>query len=140
MTTPVPAWLAHYQTTTGLPDPRRQGRNARPTTCPRCGRLVLTGADHHRIAAYPTVDPYALTPQLEAAAVILAIPTYELRGQPPTWELHPRTFPTVPTWPIPPANQCRVVAEHSCDNPPLSTTPLPTRRTPTPATTNTIPY
>lgn len=122
-----PAWVTAYITRTGNPDPRRLGRNARPRTCPGCGRLTLVGADHHRIAAHPTVDPHPLTPALEAGAVLLAIATYELRGEPPTWELHARTFPGVPTWPLKPADSCRVVAAHSCTRPPLTTATLTIR-------------
>lgn len=127
----APIWLARYMTTTGAPDPRRVGRAARPRGCPRCGRLVLVGEDHHRMAAVVTVDPYALKTPDEVKAILDGIATYELNGEPPAWELRPRTIPTVPLiGKRSPAESVRVVAAHRCGRPPLTRDALPTRAPP----------
>ena len=111
-----------------MPDPRYSRRAAQPKTCPTCGRLTLRGLDHHRIAATVTVDPYQLNKADEATAVIAGVATYELRGDPPTWELNERTHPGLITiWPLTPADECTVVAAHQCNTQPISGTPLPTR-------------
>lgn len=137
----TPPWLAHYVTASGNPDPRRAGRTARPRTCPRCGRLVLHGADHHRTAAYVNVDPFALSPIDEARAILAGAPTFTLTGDPPAWELNYRTMPGVRAIPgMRRADECVVVAEHSCDRAPYSGVPLATRA-PRPTTPdNAIPY
>lgn len=123
----TPAWLAHYTTTSGNPDPRVAGRTARPRTCPGCGRLVLHGADHHRLAAYVSVDPYQATVVQEAAAILAGLYTYELAGEPPTWQLRYRVQPGVPLIAhLQRADNCRVVIEHTCARN-LATEPLALR-------------
>lgn len=120
----TPAWLAAYTTRSG-DDPRLVGTRAIPRTCP-CGRLVLVGYDAPVIAGLATVDPYAATPQLEAAAVILATATYQLWGDPGRYELTPRHVPAVRTVGVKrPASDVLVVLAHTCYRPPLATTPLP---------------
>lgn len=120
----TPPWLAAYTTRSG-DDPRLVGTRAIPRTCP-CGRLVLVGYDAPAIAGLATVDPYTATPQLEAAAVILATPTYQLWGDPGRYELTPRHIPGVRTVGTKrPASDVLVVLAHRCDRPTLATTPLP---------------
>lgn len=122
----TPRWLEAYITSSGMPDPRRAGRNARPRLC-TCGALVLHGADHHRIAAFVDVDPYALDAAGEGRAILAGAATYELAGEPPQWELRHRTYPGVPAlWPVPNRGR-RVVAAHSCSDPPYSDNPITTR-------------
>lgn len=128
MTATTPRWVDAYTTRTGLPDPRLTGTTAQPRHCATCRLLVLTGWDAPLLAALATTDPYQLTPHLEAAAVILDIPTYHLWGVPGRYELTPRHTPgIIPIGRMPSADQCVVVAAHHCGRPPLSTVPLPTR-------------
>lgn len=121
--TSTPRWLALYETKTGAPARLASGR-AIPHHC-TCGRLTLTGYDDHICAFQATVDPYAATPQLEAAALILGIPTYQLWNSPPRYELSRRTpFPAAPQE-LTLASQCVVVLAHDCNRRPLATQPLP---------------
>jgi hypothetical protein len=126
--TTSPPWLAAYDLSTG-DDPALRGRRAVPRHCRTCRRLVLAGYDGHVAAWLAVVDPYQLTPQLEAACVVLARRTYRLRGLPGSYELNPRYSPAVqPFAPRPSAADVLVVAEHHCDTPPLSRQHLPTPR------------
>lgn len=121
-----PAWLTAYTTRTGAdPNPRLAGTRAIPRPCPTCARLTLTGYDAPLIAGLATTDPYLLTPNLEAAALILARPTYQLWGAPGRYELTPRSPIHITGLRLPSADHVPVVAAHDCPRPPLSTTPLP---------------
>lgn len=125
----TPPWLTAYSTMSG-DDPRLVGTRAIPRTC-TCGHLVLVGYDAPRIAGLATVDPYQATPQLEAAAVILATATYQLWGEPGRYELTPRHIPGVRTLGMKrPAGDVVVVLAHVCHRTPLATTPLPAPRRP----------
>ncbi len=120
----TPVWLDAYTTRSG-DDPRLVGTRAIPRTC-LCGRLVLVGYDAPVIAGLATVDPYQATPQLEAAAVILATATYQLWGDPGRYELTPRHVPGLRALGTKrPAGDVLVVLAHTCHRPPLATTPLP---------------
>jgi hypothetical protein len=122
----TPRWLAAYATRTGA-DPALVGTRAVPRHCRTCRRLVLAGYDSDVAGWLAIVDPYRLTPQLEAACVVLARRTYKLRGVAGHYELVPRYSPAVlPFGPRPSADDVVVVAEHHCGTPPLSLTPLPT--------------
>lgn len=124
--TTTPAWLNAYDVSTG-DDPALRGTRAVPRHCRTCRRLVLAGYDGHVAAWLAVVDPYQLSPQLEAACVVLARRTYRLRGVPGTYELIPRFSPAVlPFGPRPSADAVVVVAEHDCGTPPLSHQHLPT--------------
>lgn len=130
--TPTPRWLQAYTTTSGLPDPRLAGTTARPRHCTDCRRLVLAGYDSPTIATLAITDPYALTPQLETAAVLLDIPTWRLWGAPGRYELTPRHEPGLgPECTRAPASEITVVAAHRCEYQPLSRIPLPTPHAPT---------
>lgn len=120
----TPAWLAAYATTSG-DDPRLVGTGAVPRTC-RCGRLVLVGYDAPAIAGLAIADPFRATPPLEAAAVILATPTYQLWGEPGRYELTTRHHPGVRTVGMKrPASDVVVLLGHDCTRPALATEPLP---------------
>lgn len=122
-----PRWIDAYITSSGLPDPRLVGTTAKPRHCD-CGALTLVGYDAPLCANLSVVDPYQATPQFEAAAVILAIPTYQLWGHPGRYDLTNRHRPGIP--PIcqrKPATECVVVIGHRCGHPPLATIPLATR-------------
>lgn len=125
-TTSTPRWLEAYGTRTGT-DPALTGTRAVPRHCRTCRRLILAGYDAPTIAGLAIADPYALTPQLEAAAVILAIVTWRLCGRPGHYELTPRHTPGLPPLcrrdPAGPA--VTVLAAHRCEYPPLSRIPLP---------------
>jgi hypothetical protein len=109
-------------------DPTLTGTRARTRHCRTCGHLVIAGYDNHVMAALAITDPYRATWQDEAAAVILARPTYRLLGPWPTHaELVPRHQPDIPpTAHHPPAEQVIVLIAHRCGTPPLATTPLAT--------------
>lgn len=126
---PAPArdWVEGYQTKTGMPDPRTTGTTAQPRHCTTCGRLVLAGYDAPMLAGLAVTDPYPLTPALEAAAVILARPTWRVWGTPGRYELTHRTPETDPTVRLLGADRCVVVASHHCHHPPLARAPLPMR-------------
>lgn len=128
---PIPRHVAdHLELTTGLPADHLAGTRAIPRPCPDCARLTLTGYTGKLLALLATVDPYALTTHQEAAAVILARPTYRLWGTPHRYELTNRHQPRLPPWlTYPPADTpgVTVVAEHHCHTPPLGTTPIPLR-------------
>lgn len=125
--TSTPRWLQAYATRTGA-DPAL-GTTAVPRHCRTCRRLILAGYDAPTLAGLALVDPYALTPQLEAAAVILAVGTWRLWGAPGGYELTSRHEPRVhrPERLTSAGGDVVVVAEHRCEFPPLSHIPLPTR-------------
>lgn len=120
---PVPYWIAAYETRTGSP-PALAGIRAIPRPCRKCGQWTLTGYDDYLLAALATTDPNPLTPQLEAAALILGRPTWELRGTPGRYSHRRRTPFYGHIRKLKPANQCTVVAQHNCAGP-LSTATLP---------------
>jgi hypothetical protein len=127
-TTERPPWLDAYTTRSGMPDPRLASLTARPRHCAGCGRLVLAGYDSPACADLAVADPNPLTPTLEAAAVILARPTWRLWGQPGHYELTARTPARVLGVQLVPAGpDVIVVATHDCARPPLTRTTLPTR-------------
>lgn len=108
---------AHVQTAIetrlGLPLGLASGY-AKPGHCPKCGRAVIAGYDAPAIAGLAVVDPCRLTMQLEAAAIILRRPTYQLHGR-LRFMLSNRTWPGVPKpWPLKSADQAVVVAAHKC--------------------------
>jgi hypothetical protein len=125
--TPANTWVDAYTTRTGMPDPRLAGTLAKPHHCRHCARLLLVGYDSPTLADLATVDPYVLTPALEAAAVILARPTWQLWGPPGRYQLTARTPVRITGLALIPADRCVVVATHHCGRPPLTHTPLPTR-------------
>ncbi|WP_159622690.1 hypothetical protein [Ruania rhizosphaerae] len=120
-----PAWVRHYETTHGTPP--KLSQRARPQRCRDCGRRVLYGLDHHRVAGEATIDPYRATPADEAAAILLHLPTYWLAGSIGTWEIEARYWPHIgfaqfaPT----PTDQQLVVIGHACGKPPIARAPLP---------------
>lgn len=106
--------VEHIETTTGLPVGLTGGR-VKPGTCPDCHATVLAGYDGLVAAELAIVDPIALTPQLEAACVLTARPTWRLWNTPGLFELNPRTNPAYPvTTKLTPANEAVVVALHIC--------------------------
>lgn len=107
------------------------GTRAVPRWCRTCRRAVLAGYDAPVLAGLAIADPYRATWQQEAAAVILARPTWWLAGPWPTrGELIPRHTPALrPLGVRPPADQVLVVIGHDCNTPPLATGLLPTART-----------
>lgn len=130
--TTTPAWLHAYATTTGN-DPALTGTPAIPRWCRTCGLLTLAGYDSPLIATLAITDPWLLDWRQEAAAVILARPTWRLWGWPGNYELTNRHWPGLtPIGRHPPADPTatagvHVLATHACGHPPLSTTPLPVR-------------
>ncbi|TKR27151.1 hypothetical protein FA014_01990 [Cellulomonas hominis] len=122
-------WLAALATRTGQ-DPGLLGTKAVPRWCARCRRLVLAGYDAPVCATLCIADPYRLTPQLEAACVILARPTYQLWGiDAGRLKLTSRHIPGfVQARDFPPADHVVVLAAHDCDRPPLTLDPLPEPR------------
>lgn len=111
-------------------DPALVGTRAVPRHCRSCGRAVIAGYDAPVMGGLAVTDPYALTPLDEAAAVILAWPTWWLAGPWPSWaELVVRHRPELtPIGTRPRADKVTVVAEHRCQSPPLGRTPIPLRR------------
>lgn len=130
MTSQPALWVPAYQTHTGLPDPRTNpaGTTARAQRCEDCGALTLVGWDAPLLARLARTDPYALDPRLEAACVILALPTWQVWGAPGRYELTARHVPRVhPIGTRKPAGSpgVIVVTEHRCGYPPLSTVAIP---------------
>lgn len=125
--TTTPRWLTSYASTTG-DDPALTGTRAVPRWCRTCRRLVIAGYDSPLLADLAICDPHPLTPQLEAAAVILARPTWRLSGAPGRYELTPRTPAYIGGLRLPPADgvDVVVVAAHDCYHPPLTHAHLPT--------------
>jgi hypothetical protein len=137
---PQPPWLRAHLAHTG-DDPTLTGTHAHPRHCKTCGHLTLTGYDAPLIAGLAITNPNPLTPQLETAAVILAIPTWRLWGTPGHYELTPRHIPGLHTiGRHPPASDVTVLAAHQCGTPPLSHAPLPTRTHTPEHDTERIPY
>lgn len=121
----TPRWLHAYATTTG-DDPTLAGTRAVPRWCRDCRHLVLAGYDSPLIATLAICDPHPLTAQLEAAAVILARPTWRLWGAPGRYELTPRTPAWTASTRLAPAGpDVLVLASHHCGRPPLTREPLP---------------
>lgn len=112
-------------------DPDLAGTRAVPRWCRTCRRAVLAGYDAPVLGGLAIVDPFRATWQQEAAAVLLARPTWWLAGPwPIRGELIARHHPGIPDVGIrAPADQVLVVIAHDCTRPPLATTPLPTQRT-----------
>jgi len=129
--TPIPRHVSqHLATTTGLPEQHLSGTRVVPRHCPDCGRLVLLGYDSNVAAFLATVDPYKATPHDEAAAVILARPTYRLWGRPLHYELTRRHVPGhqhTLTYPRADTPDVTVVLAHHCHTPPLAREPIPVR-------------
>lgn len=116
----TPAWVTAIETRTGGELRLTSGR-AIPAPCSRCGRWTLQGYDAPRCAGLAIVDPNPLDPTLEAACVILAIPTWQLWGTPGRYELTPRHEPGVRHAATHrPATDVVVVAAHRCGHPPLA--------------------
>lgn len=113
-------------------DPALTGTRAVLRHCRRCRLLILAGYDSPAIAHLATADPYLATTAQEAAAVILARPTWQLAGLwPTTAELIPRHNPNLdPLERHAPADTIPVVIAHHCGTPPLATRPLPTATAP----------
>lgn len=124
-----PRWLDAYLTGTGLPDIRLAGTTAKPMHCHGCGLVVLAGYDSPLGAVLAIADPHPLTPQLEAAAVILGRPTWHLWGHPGCYELTARTPVWTKSIPLRTGTNVLVVASHRCGTPPLTRDTLPTRST-----------
>lgn len=128
MTSQPALWIPAYQTHTGLPDPRTNpaGTTARAQHCDTCRALTLVGWDAPLLARLARTDPYALTPRLEAACVILGLGTWRAWGAPGRYELVARHIPGVHPIGITPAGSgVIVVAQHRCGFPPLSTQAIP---------------
>ncbi|MFD6094558.1 hypothetical protein ACFWGN_20800 [Oerskovia sp. NPDC060338] len=123
----TPAWVIAFETRTGATATLAGGR-AIPRPCSSCRAWTLTGYDAPLIADTATVDPYAATPLQEAAALILAVATYQLWGTPGRYHLTPRHLPGLRILGHhPPATHVTVVIAHTC-RPPLATQPLPALR------------
>jgi len=123
----APDWRALHALKTG-DNAALIGTRAQVRNCAHCGLIVLAGYNSHVMASIAITDPFLLTPQLEAAAVILNIHTYEARGHPGRYELTNRHWPhlTRPDWiHYKPATDVNVLAAHRCGYPPLSRQPLP---------------
>lgn len=128
-TTPsTPPWVTALEARTGALASLASGRAvARP--CTRCRRWTLQGYDAPLIAGHAVVDPNPLTPQLEAAAVILAMPTWQLWGRPGAYQLTPRHEPGVHyIGTARPAGDVVVLAAHRCAYPPLAPDSIPATR------------
>lgn len=119
-----PAWVAAFTRAHGATPTLNSGR-ARPVRC-TCSAWTLQGLDAPRCAGLAVCDPNPLTPQLEAAAVILAIPTYRLWGSAGRYELTPRHQPRVPPQHHhdPAGPGVVVLAAHTCGRAPLAATHL----------------
>ncbi|GMA22266.1 hypothetical protein GCM10025864_44920 [Luteimicrobium album] len=127
--TSEPAWVTAFTTTHGATPTLASGR-ALPRPCPRCARWTVVGLDAPRCAGLARCDPHPLTPQLEAAAVILDTPTWQLWTFAGRHELTPRHEPHVPPLArLAPADHVVVLAAHVCGRPPLSRAPLRLRTT-----------
>ena len=115
----MPAWLQRLVTEKTL----ESGR-AIPWKC-RCGAWCLGGysegwrRDPRFLGTFKLVDPYALGPDEEAAAIALGRERYELAGFP-----KPRLRRRYQRWQNPDLAAV-VVVEHDCTRPPLSDIPLP---------------
>jgi hypothetical protein len=121
----TPWWVTAYETRSGAAATLAGGK-AVPRPCPRCGRWCLTGYDSNLCAFQAWADPAPLTPQLEAAALILRRTTYRLWGSPGRYELTLRLVPGVHLpGRHPSADECTVIAAHTCNSPPLSRAQLP---------------
>ena len=116
----TPYWVTAYETTSGGAA-NLTGGKALPRPCPTCGTWCLTGYDSNLCAIQAWTDPAPLTPQLEAAALILRRATYRVWGRPGSYELTLRFVPGLhlPSR-LPTANECTVIAAHVCNSPPLS--------------------
>ena len=108
-------------------DPTLTGTNAHTRHCATCGRTVIAGYDAPLMAGLAITDPYRATWRDEAAAVILARPTWQLAGPWPTrGELINRHWPGLhPIATRRPADQVTVLIAHHCGTPPIATQPLP---------------
>lgn len=126
----IPWWAQAYETRTGG-ELRLTSGKAIPARCDRCGAWTLHGYDAPLMAGLAVVDPNPLTPVLEAAAVVLDLPTYQLWGAPGRWSLTPRHEPGVRRiGTARPAGDVIALAAHTC-RPPLSSAHLRmTARTP----------
>jgi hypothetical protein len=134
-----PAWVAAFTRAHGATPTLASGR-ALPRPCPRCGRWTLVGLDAPRCAGLARTDPHPLTPQLEAAAVILATPTWQLWNFVGRHELTPRYEPGVPPHArLEPADHVVVLAAHVCGRPPLSRATLRIRSPRTATSTDGVP-
>lgn len=127
----IPRWITNAETELGAPLTLASGKT-KPHKCPTCGAWTLTGYDAHIMATQVFVDPFLATPKNELAAIILGIPTYNLWGNPPRFELTPRHQPddTHPIGTENPANPgtTNVVIAHT-HKPPLANLPLPQANT-----------
>jgi hypothetical protein len=136
----TPHWVTALEARTGG-TARLTSGGAIPAPCTTCGRWTLQGYDAPRCAGHAITDPHPLTPALEAACVILAVPTWQLWGSPDRYELTPRHEPGVP--PIGtarPAGDVVVLAAHHCGRPPLAPDPIPVTRPRTAATLDAPPF
>ena len=112
------------ETRTGLP--LGLSERIKPGHCPDCGRAILAGYDAPAITQLAILDPNALTPQLEAAAILTRRPTWQLHGTPGHYQISTRTAPGIPnTWKLTPADKCVVLTNHQCEKPPLTDNPVP---------------
>lgn len=130
----TPWWARAYETRTGS-ELRLAGDRLIPARHD-CGAWILHGYDAPIAAVHVHLDPNPLTPALEAACVILAIPTYQLWGTPGRWFVTIRHQPGLARLGrVPPADDVVVLAAHQCGRPPLSAHQLrmtaTTRPTPT---------
>lgn len=116
----TPYWVTAYETTTGGAASLAGGK-ALPRPCPTCRTWCLTGYDSNLCAFQAWATPAVLTPQLEAAALILQRTTYRVWGRPGSHELTVRYVPGLHLpGHLPTANECTVIAAHACNSPPLS--------------------
>lgn len=122
MSKPIPHHIKrHIETKTGLPLGLAGGR-AKPGNCPNCGHTIIAGYDSPLIAGLAITNPYRLTTQHEAAALIVGIPTWQLHNRPGNYTLTGRLHPGVPyPFTLKNADECVVVAKHECNQQPLST-------------------
>ncbi|GAB2457678.1 hypothetical protein [Xylanimonas ulmi] len=118
-----PWWADAYETRTGS-ELRLAGDRLIPARHD-CGRWILTGYDAPTLATAVNLDPNPLTALLEAACVILAIPTYRLWGNPGRWSVTPRHEPGLTyLGRAPNADTVTVIAAHACNRPPLTSAQL----------------
>lgn len=112
------AWLWRHLETTGALGPDRIGRAVKATACRHCHRPTLTGLDNDMCAGVAHTDPEPLSPLGEALALLTGRATYALRQTGGRHELQLRD-----PWQIAgkPAGTDRadILAEHSCNSPPL---------------------
>lgn len=118
--TTIPTWLRQHLEATGLWNTDGVSRTARPTSCRKCGAIVMRGLDDRVAGLVATADPTPITPLGEALAQLDGRWTYRLSWRAGHYELDDRD-----EWAIQarPAGTVEVLAQHRCHSPPLPACP-----------------